>query len=107
MMHIFYYYYYYLCAQQIKEQQKKQLRKSKQLFRKLTMAAYQSANPNDVSIGNNAVWDDLEKMNDDVSKRATSNDTPFHFFFCSSHCSRKYIASTLLRRLNCCRKSCH
>lgn len=51
---------------QIKEQQKKQLRKSKQLFRKLTMAAYQSANPNDVSIGNNAVWDDLEKMNDDI-----------------------------------------
>jgi hypothetical protein len=32
------------------------------------MAAYQSANPNDVSIGNDAVWDDLEKMNDDVSR---------------------------------------
>jgi hypothetical protein len=32
------------------------------------MAAYQSANPNDVSVGNNAVWDDLEKMNDDVSR---------------------------------------
>lgn len=52
---------------QIKEQQKKQLRKAKSLFRKLTMAAYQSANPNDVSIGKDAVWDDLEKMNDDVS----------------------------------------
>ncbi len=32
------------------------------------MAAYQSANPNDSSIGNDAVWDDLEKMNDDVSR---------------------------------------
>lgn len=53
---------------QLKEQQKKQLRKAKSLFRKLTMAAYQSANPNDVSIGKDAMWDDLEKMNDDVSK---------------------------------------
>jgi len=33
------------------------------------MAAYQSMNPNDSSeTGNDAVWDDLEKMNDDVSK---------------------------------------
>ena len=54
-------------SQKAKEQQKKQLRKAKQLFRKLTMAAYQAANPNDNSIGNDAVWDDLEKMNDDVS----------------------------------------
>ena len=54
-------------AKKLKEQQKKQLRKAKQLFRKLTMAAYQAANPNDSSIGNDAVWDDLEKMNDDVS----------------------------------------
>jgi len=30
------------------------------------MAAYQAANPNDSSIGNDAVWDDLEKMNDDI-----------------------------------------
>ncbi len=55
--------------QKIKEAEKKQLRKAKQLFRKLTMAAYQSMNPNDSSeTGNDAVWDDLEKMNDDVSK---------------------------------------
>lgn len=53
-------------AKKIKEQQKKQLRKAKQLFRKLTMAAYQAGNPNDSSIGNGAVWDDLEKMNDDI-----------------------------------------
>ena len=32
------------------------------------MAAYQAANPNDSSVGNDAVWDDLEKLNDDVSK---------------------------------------
>lgn len=54
-------------TQKVKEQQKKQLRKAKQLFRKLTMAAYQAANPNDDSVGNDAVWDDLEAMNDDVS----------------------------------------
>ena len=30
------------------------------------MAAYQAGNPNDGSIGNDAVWDDLETMNDDV-----------------------------------------
>jgi len=53
-------------AKKIKEQQKKQLRKAKQLFRKLTMSAYQAANPNDSSVGNDAVWDDLEKMNDDI-----------------------------------------
>ena len=52
--------------QKIKEQQKKQLRKAKQLFRKLTMAAYQSANPNDGSVSDAAVWDDLEGMNDDI-----------------------------------------
>ncbi|KAL3802145.1 hypothetical protein ACHAW5_000230 [Stephanodiscus triporus] len=51
----------------IKEAEKKQLRKARQLFRKLTMAAYQSMNPNDSSeTGNDAVWDDLEKMNDDI-----------------------------------------
>lgn len=48
----------------MKEQQKKQLRKAKQLFRKLTMTAYQSALPNDESTGK--VWDDLEQMNDDI-----------------------------------------
>eukprot|EP00580_Thalassiosira_gravida_P018790 CAMPEP_0201670286 /NCGR_PEP_ID=MMETSP0494-20130426/26347_1 /ASSEMBLY_ACC=CAM_ASM_000839 /TAXON_ID=420259 /ORGANISM="Thalassiosira gravida, Strain GMp14c1" /LENGTH=674 /DNA_ID=CAMNT_0048151303 /DNA_START=60 /DNA_END=2084 /DNA_ORIENTATION=- len=53
-------------AKKIKEQQKKQLRKAKQLFRKLSMSAYQATNPNDNSIGNDAVWDDLEKMNDDI-----------------------------------------
>jgi len=31
------------------------------------MAAYRASNPNDSSVGNDAVWDDLEKMNDDVS----------------------------------------
>lgn len=41
------------------------MRKAKQLFRKLTMAAYQAATPNDNSVGD-GVWDDLEKMNDDV-----------------------------------------
>lgn len=52
--------------QKVKEAQKKQLRKAKQLFRKLTMAAYQAANTNDSS-ENDGVWNDLEKMNDDVS----------------------------------------
>ena len=61
-------------AKKLKEQQKKQLRKAKQLFRKLTMAAYQAANPNDSSIGNDAVWDDLEKMNDDVSSNMLTTD---------------------------------
>lgn len=51
--------------QQLKEQQKKQLRKAKQQFRKLTMAAYQAASPNDSS-DSDGVWDDMEKMNDDV-----------------------------------------
>ncbi len=98
--------------QQIKEQQKKQLRKSKQLFRKLTMAAYQSANPNDISIGNNAVWDDLEKMNDDVSKQASHmkwyilHSTSFYEF---NHEETFYCSLTaiFLRRLNCCQTSCH
>lgn len=53
-------------SKKAKEAQKKQLRKAKQLFRKLTMMAYRAGNPNDSSIGNNAVWDDLEKMNDDI-----------------------------------------
>lgn len=53
-------------AKKIKEQQKKQLRKAKQMFRKLTMVAYQAANPNDSSVGNDAVWNDLEEMNDDI-----------------------------------------
>lgn len=53
-------------VKKVKEQQKKQLRKAKQLFRKLTMAAYQAANPNDSSVANDAVWDDLENMNDDI-----------------------------------------
>ena len=74
---------------QLKEQQKKQLRKAKSLFRKLTMAAYQSANPNDVSIGKDAMWDDLEKMNDDVSKNwlghATMNHVLSSHFMVSSH----------------------
>lgn len=48
----------------LKEQQKKQLRKAKQLFRKLTMTAYQAAIPNADSAGK--VWDDLEQMNDDI-----------------------------------------
>lgn len=52
-------------SQQLKEQQKKQLRKAKQLFRKLVMAAYQAASPNDSS-ESDGVWDDMEKMNDDV-----------------------------------------
>ena len=30
------------------------------------MAAYQSANPNDGSVSDSAVWDDLEGMNDDI-----------------------------------------
>jgi len=51
-------------AKKIKEQQKKQLRKAKQLFRKLTMVAYQAANPNDSS--ESSVWGDLEMMNDDI-----------------------------------------
>ncbi|KAL7490284.1 hypothetical protein ACHAW6_016032 [Cyclotella cf. meneghiniana] len=50
----------------LKEQQKKQLRKAKQLFRKLTMTAYQAAIPNNESTGKDAVWDDLEQMNDDI-----------------------------------------
>ncbi|KAL9181374.1 hypothetical protein ACHAXT_010179 [Thalassiosira profunda] len=53
-------------AKKVKEAQKKQLRKAKQLFRKLTMAAYQASNPNDSSIGTDDPWDDLEKMNDDI-----------------------------------------
>lgn len=53
-------------AKKIKEAQKKQLRKAKQLFRKLSMSAYQAGNPNENSIGNGAVWDDMEKMNDDI-----------------------------------------
>jgi len=52
-------------SQQLKEQQKKQLRKAKQQFRKLAMAAYQKASPNDSS-ESDGVWDDMEKMNDDV-----------------------------------------
>eukprot|EP00986_Skeletonema_menzelii_P011600 scaffold6046_cov158-Skeletonema_menzelii.AAC.4 len=52
-------------AKQLKEQEKKQLRKAKQQFRKLTMAAYQAASPNDSS-DSDGVWDDMEKMNDDV-----------------------------------------
>ena len=61
-----------MIRQKIKDAEKKQLRKAKQLFRKLTMAAYQSMNPNDSSeTGNDAVWDDLEKMNDDVSEQKT------------------------------------
>jgi DnaJ family protein C protein 2 len=50
--------------QKLKEQQKKQLRKAKQLFRKLAMTAYQAAIPNSESAGK--VWDDLEQMNDDI-----------------------------------------
>lgn len=30
------------------------------------MSAYQAGNPNDSSVGNDAVWDDLEAMNDDI-----------------------------------------
>ena len=52
-------------AKMLKEQQKKQLRKAKQQFRKLTMSAYQAASPNDSS-DSDGVWDDMEKMNDDV-----------------------------------------
>ena len=53
-------------AKKIKEMEKKQLRKAKQLFRKLTMTAYQAAIVSDGSSGNDSVWDDLEQMNDDV-----------------------------------------
>lgn len=58
--------YLILSFQKLKEQQKKQLRKAKQLFRKLTMTAYQAAIPNNESTGKDAVWDDLEQMNDDI-----------------------------------------
>jgi hypothetical protein len=70
------------------------------------MAAYQSANPNDVSIGNNAVWDDLEKMNDDVSKQA-SHIVFFVFIMRKRSIVHSNIALYYLRRLNCCRTSCH
>mmetsp|Transcript_1448 Transcript_1448/g.3013 ORF Transcript_1448/g.3013 Transcript_1448/m.3013 type:complete len:588 (+) Transcript_1448:3-1766(+) len=53
-------------AKKQREMEKKQLRKAKQLFRKLTMTAYQAAITSDGSSGNDAVWDDLEKMNDDI-----------------------------------------
>lgn len=55
-------------AKKAKDAEKKQLRKAKQLFRKLTMSAFQAANPNDSSVSNGAIWDDLEQMNDDVSE---------------------------------------
>ena len=50
-------------AKAIKEKEKKQLRKCRQLFRKLIMTAYQqqeSASPGE------RVWENLEEMNDDM-----------------------------------------
>jgi len=54
-------------AKKLRETEKKQLRKAKQLLRKLTMAAFQASTTCDGSdTGNDAAWDDMEKMNDDV-----------------------------------------
>jgi DnaJ family protein C protein 2 len=53
-------------SKKIKDAEKKQLRKARQLFRKLTMAAYQSKIPGGSETGNGSVWDDLETMNDDI-----------------------------------------
>lgn len=62
-----------MSIQKLKEQQKKQLRKAKQLFRKLAMTAYQAAIPNSDSTGK--VWDDLEQMNDDIELLCDKLDT--------------------------------
>ena len=53
-------------SKKIKDAEKKQIRKARQLFRKLTMAAYQSSSPGGSETGNDSVWDDLETMNDDI-----------------------------------------